>query len=228
VIGQPLASVIMPAYRAERFVCEAIESALAQDYGSVELIVVDDGSDDATAELAARYPITVLHQPHSGIAAARNTGVRATNGAYLAIHDADDTWPPDRLSAQIEYLEAEPDAGIVLGLAEVFTHPGEERFDQMSPLTRGRPVQGLPATMLARREVFERVGEFDETLELGEDIDWLARAMDAGVKSVTLERVVLRRRVHATNATIDTSRNRAAVMAVLRRSVHRQRARGDD
>lgn len=217
-----LASVIMPAYRAAPFVNEALESALGQDYPRVEVIVVDDGSDDATAQLAAEYPVRLLRQAHRGPAAARNAGLRVARGAYVTIHDADDVWPPDRLSIQIEHLEAHPELGIVLGLTEFFLHPGQPRPAHFSPLMEGRLVPGHASTMLARRNVFQQVGEFDETLQLSEDIDWLARAKDAGVKSETVERMLLRYRMHAENTSRHVDRNQEAILTVLRRSVRRQ------
>ncbi len=221
-MSKPLASVIIPAYRVEGFVRETLESVLRQDYPNYEVIVVDDGSDDATPKLVAEYPVQLLRQPHRGISAARNAGLRVARGDYLTILDADDLWPADRLSAQVEYLEQHPQIEIVLGLTEFFLTPGQERPPHFSALMEGDPVPGHASTMLARRQVFELVGDFDETLVVGEDIDWLARAKDAGVPSARLDQVFLHYRIHSNNISRHTARNREAIFEILRRSVHRQ------
>ncbi|HEY2536876.1 MAG TPA: glycosyltransferase family A protein [Solirubrobacteraceae bacterium] len=217
-----LASVIVPAYQAERYLREALDSAFAQDYDAFEVIVVDDGSSDRTAEIAASYPVQLLRRSHRGPAAARNCGIAASRGEFVTVLDSDDIWPTDRLSRQIGYLQGHPQTGIVLGHTRFFVNPGEPR-PAHHPKLDGDTAPGHASTMLARRAVFERIVVFDESLWLGEDIDWLARAKDAGVISATLEDVVLRYRVHATNTSRFTSANQAAMLGILRESVRRQR-----
>src|SRR5436305_1935247 len=111
VINQPLVSVVMPAFNAEAFVAEGIESVLAQDYECVEVIVVDDGSTDNTSAVASRYPVKCIAQKNSGIAAARNAGVAVSRGSLVAFLDADDIWLPGKLSTQVAYLLKHPEVG---------------------------------------------------------------------------------------------------------------------
>src|SRR4051812_5349711 len=102
----PLVSVIIPAYNRKAMLCESIDSVLAQNCRDFELIVVDDGSTDGTAdELAARYGtrIRVLKQANRGVAAARNLGVSRSCGEYIAFLDSDDLWKPGKLTAQIAF-----------------------------------------------------------------------------------------------------------------------------
>ncbi|HTA96329.1 MAG TPA: glycosyltransferase family A protein [Solirubrobacteraceae bacterium] len=218
----PLVSVIVPAYQAEAYLEEALDSALRQDHDAVELIVVDDGSTDRTAEIAAAAPVQLVCRKQGGPAAARNSGLAAATGEFITILDADDLWPSDRLSLQLAYLAAHPEQGIVLGLAEVFLSPGESRPAHDPGFAEGEKVVGHPATMLARREVFDVVGPFDETLRLSEDIDWLARASDAGILAGRIERTLLYYRIHAHNTSRHTRANNAATLRVLRESVHRK------
>ncbi|HEX5852077.1 MAG TPA: glycosyltransferase family A protein [Solirubrobacteraceae bacterium] len=220
-----LVSVIVPAYEAQEYLEEALRSALAQDHGEVEIVVVDDGSTDRTAEIALACGVRVLRQRNAGPAAARNAGLAVARGAFVTILDADDVWPADRLSSQLAYLREHPEVGIVMGLTEVFLTPGQERPAHDPRFAEGEQVTGHPATMLVRREVFELVGGFDESLRLSEDIDWLARAGDAGVRSGRVDRTLLRYRIHAGNNSRDTQANHAATLSVLRASVARKRSR---
>ena len=219
-----LVSVIVPAYQAERFLDEALESALAQEGVPVEVIVVDDGSTDRTAEIAARPGVRVVRQRHRGISVARNAGLARATGRFIAILDADDLWPPDRLSLQVQYLREHPAVGIVLGLTEIFLNDGDALPAHWPHVLAGQAIPRVAGSMLARREAFERVGGFDESLRLCEDIDWLSRAKDAGVTAGSVDRVVLRYRIHAANTTSDTMGIRADLLRVLRGSVRRQRA----
>jgi glycosyltransferase involved in cell wall biosynthesis len=223
-VGSQLVSVIVPAYQAEAYLEEALESVLEQDHLEVEVVVVDDGSTDRTAEIALAHGVRALRQPNTGPAAARNAGLAVAQGAFVAILDADDVWPTDRLSRQVTHLLEHPELGIVLGLTEVFLTPGQPPPAHDPRFAPGEQVIGHPSTMLARREVFELVGGFDESLRLSEDIDWLARASDAGVRAGRLEHTLLRYRVHAANTSRDTRANHAATLGVLRASVARKRS----
>lgn len=217
-----LVSVIVPAYQAEAYLREALDSALKQDHEAFELIVIDDGSTDRTAEIAAAYPVRLVRREQGGPAAARNSGLAVAKGEFITILDADDVWPPDRLSCQLAHLAAHPEQGIVLGLAEVFLSPGESRPAHDPGFAEGEKVIGHPATMLARRDVFGVVGAFDEALRLSEDIDWLARASDAGIIAGRVDRTLLYYRIHAHNTSRHTHANHAATLRVLRASVQRK------
>ncbi len=218
----PLVSVIVPAFQAEAFIGEALESALGQDGASVEVLVVDDGSTDGTAALASAYPVRLVRQPNRGPAAARNAGLALARGEFMTILDADDIWPPDRLTRQVDHLRAHPELGIVLGLTEIFLTPGQERPAHWPVAHTGRPIPAVAGSMLARASVFERVGGFDEQLRQCEDIDWLARVKDAGIQAGSIDHIVLRYRIHATNTSRHTNANKATLLRVLRDSVRRQ------
>jgi glycosyltransferase involved in cell wall biosynthesis len=224
----PLVSVVMPAFDEEAFIAEALESVVAQAYEPVEVIVVDDGSEDRTAEIADGYGARVLRQPRRGVAAARNAGLEAARGDYWTILDADDVLPPDALAHYVAHLEGHPELGLVFGLTEAFVTPAESRPPHFSPAWDRGPYAWHSGAMMARREVLEAVGPFDETRRLGEDMDWFARAREAGVRSGSTEQLVLLHRVHARNSTSDTRANQAAMLSVLRQSLHRRRAEAED
>jgi glycosyltransferase involved in cell wall biosynthesis len=216
-----LVSVVMPAFDEEAFIAEALRSVLAQSYRPVEVIVVDDGSGDRTAEIAAAHEVRVVRRSHGGPAAARNTGLAIARGDYWTIFDADDVMAPERLSRQVAYLEEHPDVGMVLGLTEAFVTPGEPRPSHFNPVWDAGPYRGHPGTMLARREVLDVVGGFDEALPLCEDVDWLARAKDAGVSAGHLDQVALHYRIHAGNTSSHGGGSELILLSVLRKAVHR-------
>jgi len=109
----PLVSVVIPAYNAERTLADTVESVLAQTLGDHEVLVVDDGSKDATAAVAGHFgdPVRCISTPNGGVSRARNVGIEAARGRYVAFLDADDQWEPDKLQRQVEVLDADPDKG---------------------------------------------------------------------------------------------------------------------
>ncbi len=233
----PLVSVVIPAFDAERFVAEAIESALTQTYGPVEVIVVDDGSTDETAAVLAGFGdrIRVVRQENRGPSAARNAGFAVSSGEMVAFHDADDIMTADKLAVQVGHLESHGEVGCVVGEQDLFVEP-EAKLPYWAEGTqvpvadfRKRDETDLnihTMTMLVRREVFEAVGGFDETLGHGEDVDWLLRAIDRGVRIARLEGIVVRRRVHAGSITQDPVAGREAMFRVLKMRIERRRAEG--
>jgi glycosyltransferase involved in cell wall biosynthesis len=127
-MSAPAVSVIVCAHDYERYVAEAIESALAQDHPSFEVIVVDDGSTDGTPDVIAGYgdAVRAIRRPNGGLNAATDTGVAAARGAYLTFLDADDLWPADRLSRLAAVLDARPAVGVVYGDMDIVDATGRQ------------------------------------------------------------------------------------------------------
>jgi glycosyltransferase involved in cell wall biosynthesis len=192
----PLVSVIIPAYNSAAFIEEAVDSALAQDYPNIEVIVVNDGSTDGTAAILEAYGarIRLLSQPNKGCAAARNLGVKNARGMYIAFLDADDAWWRHKLSYQCRSLA---ETGYRMAYSRfVLWRPGADgQYPAAETLfrTSGNPdlsdcalVTGSTyrallldcivwtSTVLIEKSLLDQVGAFDESLELGEDYDlWL-------------------------------------------------------
>jgi glycosyltransferase involved in cell wall biosynthesis len=212
---------VIPAFDAEDYVLEAIDDALAQEHPHVEVIVVDDGSTDRTpALLASRPQVRVIRQPNRGPAAARNAALAVARGEFVATLDADDCWPPDRLTRQVEHLRENPAVGIVFGLMEAFSVP-----PRALPPPYDQPHRGTLGAALIRAEIFELVGPFDEARRFGEDLDWLLRATDAGVRSGTVEQIVHRYRLHAGNMSRAASDRRAGAFSAIRAATTRRRSK---
>jgi glycosyltransferase involved in cell wall biosynthesis len=235
-------SVVIPVFNRERFVGAAIDTVRAQSYDPVEILVVDDGSTDASAEVAERHGATrVLRLPHAGVSAARNAGIEAARGELIAFLDSDDLWTTDRLALQVEHLIDDPEAGFVLAYAVLFADPDDPRPDWLTddwfagvkivdlpdaPATGPDMAGPVPyaLTMLARAELFDQLGGFDTSLELGEDIEWLLRATDAGVPYGMIPHVVAYKRVHSGSVSNRVAEGLASILRVLRSSVARKRA----
>lgn len=234
---RPLASVVIPAYEAERFIGGAIESVLAQTYEPVEPIVVVDGSADRTAAVARSYPgVTVLEQENAGPSAARNRGFAASKGKLVAFHDADDTMTADKLEVQIGHLLANPGVGCVLAEQEIDVEPGAElpfwvEGSEVETVMPPRPPEMAdepfvhPMTMVIRREVFDLVGPFDESMRAAEDFDWMLRAVEEGVEIARLSEVLLHRRIHPASLTQDAAASRAGLFRAFKARIERHRAR---
>ena len=196
-----LVSVILPVYNGARFVAEAVESVLAQTFAPLELIVIDDGSTDTSAEILACYPdIQLIRQENAGVAAARNRGVEAASGKILAFIDQDDRWRPDKLDHQLAYLNVTPSAGFVLGQMRTFLEPGIDPPSWLNPVLLDSDTPGLlPGTFVIRRSFFESIGAFNEEIETASDSEWLLRAYSSGDPGHVVPEVVLDRRVHSAN-----------------------------
>jgi glycosyltransferase involved in cell wall biosynthesis len=186
------------------------------------VIVVDDGSRDGSLAAARALPgVTVIAQAQAGAAAARNRGVAATHGTHLAFLDADDVWVPGALAGLLATLEAHPAAHLASGRVELFADASYDRpFAPLPPDVQGQ----LFGSFLLRRHDFLRVGPFDATLRAGELLDWVARARAAGLQRVDLDRVVLRRRVHARNNVHDRSLLARSYAQALRAKRARERS----
>jgi glycosyltransferase involved in cell wall biosynthesis len=222
---------VIPAYNCDQYVGESITSTLAQDLAPMEVLVVDDGSTDATAAVAESFgtPVRCIrHRENQGEAAARNTGVDEARGEVIAMHDADDRMLPGRLRIQADRLvretEADPSVGAVLGQQRPFTHDGSPLPGWMLDAD-GRPRAYGLSPVLAWRTAYDRVGRYDTSFRMATDTDWLIRARDAAVVVVMMDDVVIERRVHPGSMSQDQTAQRQAVARSLRANVWRQRKR---
>ena len=191
-------SILVPAYRAEATLAATLDSALAQTWPSVEVIVVDDGSPDGTLAVAQGYEtrgVTVLTQPNAGAAAARNTAYRACSGTFVQFLDADDLIAPDKIEIQMQRLADEP-AGTVASAAwdRFVTDPSEAIFETQPDWRDYEPARNwliqswsgrgtmFPAAWLLPRAITEAAGPWDEHLSLNDDGEYNARVLTAARK----------------------------------------------
>jgi len=175
-------SVVIPAYNAQAWISETLESVLTQDFDDFEVIVVDDGSTDDTAAVVANFGrVQYIHKPNGGAASARNVGIRAARGEYVAFVDADDLWLPDKLRLQVDLLKR---TGLMWVYSDAYAFDGRTgrtlyTFSKLSRLYTDdvlRPLflnDFIPSpTPVVGRSVFEQVGYFDESEILRKREDW--------------------------------------------------------
>jgi len=196
----PLVSVIIPLHNGEPYLAQALDSVAAQDYDKLEIIVVDDGSTDGGAAIAASRDVVLIRQEQRGAGAARNTGIDRARGEILMFLDQDDLWLPTKVRRQVEILSAHPDS-ICIAQQSYFIEPGHEKpawFGKEHLLVNDH-AGWAPSCLAVRREIFERVGRFDERLQHGSDVDWHARASHLGIAVETPPETLVHRRIHGTN-----------------------------
>ncbi|MCG3176716.1 MAG: putative glycosyltransferase EpsE [Candidatus Omnitrophica bacterium] len=223
--GGPEISVIIAVRDGERYLDEAIRSVYGQTHTDLELIVVDDGSTDSTATIAASYPAArLLRLPASGVSSARNAGLAAARGTVIAFLDADDVWHPHKLSVQLAVLRRHPEVDHVTCRIELFLQAGHKRPAALREELFRQPQPGLiPSALCVRRTACDRVGPFDPRLGSSEDTDWFLRAADAGLKHKALEDVLVRKRVHPGCASLRPPAGPSALTAVVGASLRRRR-----
>ena len=221
-----LISVIIPVYNCESYLSESIESALAQTYQPFEVIVIDDGSTDSTAEVALRYEpeITYFYQPNAGSSTARNQGVRLSHGSYLAFHDADDMWAKNKLALQMQVFHDDPQVDAVFGHVKQFYSPDLDKDTRKRIICPENPMPGyLPYTMLVKREAFFQVGFLGYHWEIGEDMNWIIHAREVGLKMVMLPDLLYYRRLHAENKGLRLKDKQQQRLHILKAALDRRR-----
>ena len=226
-----LVSCIVPVFNGERFLREALDSILAQTHHHLDIIVVDDGSTDGTAAIVSSYgsKFHYLYQHNAGPAAARNLGLTIAKGEYIAFLDADDLWHPEKLARQLKRFQTRPELELSVTLVQNFWN-AELRHEEGS--YRGRPIaQPLPGyfllqTLLARRSVFEKVGQLNEALRLGEDVEWFIRVTDEGITVDLTPDVLVYRRLHQNNTSRPIEANREALLHLVKEALDLRRHSG--
>ena len=212
-------SCIVPVYNGARFLAEALDSILAQTLPPTEIIVVDDGSTDATTEVANAYAehVTYVQQPNAGPASARNRGIGLATGSFIAFLDADDLWQPQKLERQMQVLGDSPEAGICITyLRNFWVEELAAERERMRGHDFAKPMPGYVCQcLLARRSVFDSVGQFDESKRIGEDTDWFLRVERAGIAREILPEALVFRRIHEQNISYEVHQSAKAREDVL-------------
>ena len=222
-------STFIAAYNAERYVAQALDSVLAQTLPSNEIIVVDDGSTDGTADVLRSFAgrVRLIPQQNRGPARALNVAIAASTGDTYAFLDCDDLWEPDKLRMQGAALSSDHDLEAVFGYVRQFASPDLDSKAVREYVVPEGPQPGISKNaLLIRREAFERVGRFNEELTASDFVDWYARANILGLRWRMLPEVVALRRHHPGNAgRLLRSRAHDETLLGLKRSVDLRRQR---
>lgn len=219
-------SVIIPAYNQGHYLGEAIQSVLDQTYPDFEVIVVDDGSTDKTAQVACSFSdprVRYIHQENRGLSAARNTGILRSSGEYLTFLDSDDLFVADKLETLLNAMQRDPELGFVAGQAVLIDEnalPLGKVFDTPLPENPAHLLLWNPlhvCSVLLRRDWQQKVGLFDESLQAYEDWDMWLRLARAGCRMGWVPHPVSLYRFHTRQMTRDKERMTAATFAVLKK-----------
>jgi len=211
------ASVVIPVHNGEAFVSAAIDSVLAQKHVSVEVIVVNNNSTDATRDVVRdRFgeAVLLMEEERSGAACARNAGCRVASGGLLAFLDADDVWMPDKLSRQLEVWGENPGNDILFSLGQEFHSPELDDSQTERFPCRPEPYPMLtPSSFLTRLDTFRKIGDFPE-VPAGEFIAWCGWARELGMRELVVPEILVRRRIHAHNMTRTANSTAGYTLAV--------------
>lgn len=215
----PTVSVIIPAYNRARYIAEAVHSVLQQTIPVFEVLVVDDGSTDATISAVPAHPkVRVIARPHAGIAPTVNHGVSQARGDVLAFLDSDDRWIPHKLELQLARLDSHAAPEIIFGQARIFQEGQPAAIPEET-------VNGVSkSALLLHRTVFDRIGSFPENPGAHDFLDWYARAQELNIATHVIPEVLFERRVHDQNdGLLQKDRQRANYFASLKTMLDRRR-----
>jgi glycosyltransferase involved in cell wall biosynthesis len=216
-------SVVIPVFNGAAYIGQAIESVLVQTLAPEEVVVVDDGSSDSTAQVVEQYAPGVLYrwQANQGPGAARNLGIRKSKGELLAFLDSDDLWLPEKLRLQKAAFDDDPELDLVFCQMSQFRETGPDEAALSDEAAQPSP---LISCMLARRAAFERVGPLRPDLK-AEFVDWYLRAREAGLRMRTLDVLLVKRRLHSANFTLLNKDMPREYLHLLKASLDRRRTK---
>jgi len=211
----PRVSIVIAAYNVENYISSAIDSALNQTFTDREVIVVDDGSTDATPDRIRAFGdrVVFLEQPHAGAAAARNRGIGVARGELIVMHDADDVWNPTGIETALAVLDAHPECGFVTRSYKV----GRSDFHWDNQKFWIGQANFIAYAAIVRRELYERHGLFDETLTAAMDWELWMRFIAGGERVAAVEGDHGLYRRHAGSITADHQRYLRGQLRTLER-----------
>jgi glycosyltransferase involved in cell wall biosynthesis len=223
-------SVVIPAYNAERFIAQTLESVLAQTLPPDEVLVIDDGSTDTTADMAERFgaPVRVFRRPNSRQAASRNFGVQQAASEWVAFVDADDLWEPHKLARQMEELARNPAACLCYtARAEFAEQDGVVQPLKVVPVPASEQIREalyrnttfMPSSVVMRRSAFLDAGGFDTQFKIVEDWDLWLRLLHSGAQFAACQEPLLCYRVHPNSVSHNASPALAEAKDIYRRRV---------
>lgn len=221
----PLVSVIVAVRNGEQYIAEALNSIFAQTYQPYEVVVVDGYSTDNTENISTCYSqVRFIRQPGKGIPEAYNFGIQNAQGSLIAFLSHDDLWTPNKLEVQVNYMMEHPDIQYTVAKVKFFLDDGQTIPPGFRPeLLEGEHIGRIMETLVARRSLFDYIGMFNTELTVGEDVDWYARASDHQIPSHIMPEVLLYKRVHNANTSLNALCHSQNLLQALRTSIRRKR-----
>jgi glycosyltransferase involved in cell wall biosynthesis len=229
-------SVVLAAYNAENYICDAIESILGQNYEGFELIVVDDGSSDRTSELLDGFGdqriVRLRNEKNLGVAAARNRGGAIAKGEFIAVHDADDLSMPERFEKQVAYLDENPDVGVVGSQGWLLTPGGRTEInvpqsnDEIQARLIGQNCMHHSSLMI-RASAMKLVGGYDESYSAALDLDLVLRLAEITRMANLQDRLYVKQPIAGSISISDRAlQQKRNSMRAIEDALRRRRKRG--
>jgi glycosyltransferase involved in cell wall biosynthesis len=222
----PLVCVVIPVYNGARFLRAALESVFAQTYRPIEVIVVDDGSNDDSGVIARSFAdVHYIRQENQGVAAARNKAIEVARGEFFAFLDQDDLWTAGKLKTQIDHLLNNPDLGYTLTQQQFFLEPGTAlppwfRRELLSTVHTGWVL----GTLVVRRTTFEQVGGFATGYSAANDSDWFFSSLAVEIPMAVVPVLLLIKRINEANDSGRAKEILSELLKVVKTSLDRQRS----
>lgn len=219
-------SAVVCVRNGAKYIETALESLYRSTIEPREVIVLDGHSTDETCTIAARFPrVRIVPQRSRGIPGAYNEAVLAAQGEFIAFLSHDDYWLPGKLDRHLALMKAQASLDYTTSLVEHFLDEGHAPPEGFRTELLGRGVPGsLMEALVVRPRTFAKIGGFDPRFTAGEDTDWFARAKDARLPTALIDEVLVRKRVHGTNYSINAGDLNQHLLRALRGSIARKRA----
>ncbi|MGH7886105.1 MAG: glycosyltransferase [Thermodesulfobacteriota bacterium] len=217
----PLVSVIIPVINCENYIEESINSVLYQNYKNIELIVIDGHSTDKTPKIAKSFKeVQFITQTNPGITEAFNLGIKLAGGDFIAFQSGDDIWIKKKLNTQIKFLLSNTDIECITAKFRYFIDKKKELPIGFKKNLINKDLSGPTLeTFIARKSLFDRVGIFDVTYSSALDVEWFTRLNDMNIKMHTIQDVLLLKRIHNQNISLNEKNNQNQVLSALRKSI---------
>lgn len=223
----PLVSVIIAVKNGEKYLTTAIESVLKQTYKNknYEIIVIDGNSTDNTSKIAQSYcQIRYFLQNSKGIAQAYNQGIDESKGELIAFLSCDDMWTPEKLETQVEYMINHPEIEYTVAKVKFFLEEGHSPPSGFrTELLKGAHVGKIMETLVVKKSLFAKIGKLNPEFTVAEDVDWFSRCQDAKISMAVISQILLHKRVHDTNLSLNDKQNTQNILKLLRQSIKRKR-----
>lgn len=224
MINKLLISVIIVVKNGEKFLQTAIESILNQTYLNYEIIIIDGNSTDKTSIIAQSYAqVRYFLQHNEGIANAYNQGIDQAKAEFITFLSSDDIWTKNKLQIQLKYMLEHPEVQGVIGKAKFFLEKGNTPPSEFKiELLEGDHIAKIMETLMVKKSVFEKVGNFNPEYWVAEDTDWFARCQDANISIKVIDQIFLHKRIHDSNLSLNYKEINRNLLKIIRQSIERK------